>query len=123
MLRNKFLKKFKNEKTDFQFVFSGMPGTRSWVIEIDHGKARVFRGELDFPRTIVNASARDFIDTTTGYLNPEKALMAGKMTVNGPVMKMTLSVVTLILMCRPVPEPQSQLKKILKAIMPMPCLD
>ncbi len=88
MLKNKDLRKFKNEKTDFQFVFTGMPGTKKWFIEIDHGKARCKRGEIDFPHTIVNATARAFLDTSTGYLNAEKALMSGQMTVSGPVMKM-----------------------------------
>jgi putative sterol carrier protein len=90
MLRKKFLKKFKNDKTNFQFVISDMPGVKSWVVEIDHGKARVFRGELDFPETILNTSARDFLDITTGYLKAPKALIAGRMTINGPVMKMKI---------------------------------
>jgi putative sterol carrier protein len=60
-----------------------MPGKRSWVIDIDDGEVRVYRGEKDIPHMVINASARDFIDLTTGYLTEAKAMMSGRLAVNG----------------------------------------
>lgn len=76
-------KKFKGVRTDFQFTFSEMPGRKSWVLEIDDGKVRVTRGEKDFPHMVINASARDFIDLTSGYLSETTAMMSGRLAVNG----------------------------------------
>ncbi len=91
MVGKKEYKKFKGTKTDFQFIFSEMPGEKSWVLDIDDGKVRVYRGEKDFPHMVVNSSARDFIDLATGYLPEAKAMMSGKLAVNGgPVMKMKI---------------------------------
>ena len=83
MVRNKTFKKYKGMTTDFQFTFSEMPGKRSWVIDIDDGKVRVYRGEKDMPHMVINASARDFIDLTTGYLPEARAMMSGRLAVNG----------------------------------------
>ena len=91
MVQKKEYKKFKGTKTDFQFTFSEMPGKKSWVLDIDDGKVRVYRGEKDFPHMVVNSSARDFIDLTTGYLPEAKAMMSGRLAVNGgPAMKMKI---------------------------------
>ena len=83
MVRQKHFKKFEGMKTDFQFTFSEMPGKKSWVIDIDDGKVRVYRGEKDLPHMVINASARDFIDLTYGYLPEAKAMMSGRLAVNG----------------------------------------
>jgi putative sterol carrier protein len=69
--------------TDFQFTFSEMPGKKSWVIDIDDGKVRVYRGEKDLPHMVIIASARDFIDLTSGYFPEAKAMMSGRLAVNG----------------------------------------
>ena len=83
MVRNKTFKKYQGMTTDFQFTFSEMPGKRSWVIDIDDGKVRVYRGEKDMPHMVINASARDFIDLTTGYLPEARAMLSGRLAVNG----------------------------------------
>ncbi len=89
-LRGKEFPKLKDEETDFQIIFSGMPGTRKWALIIDKGRASIRRGEIDYPHTIINAEARAFIDTVTGRVAPEKALMAGKVTLTGPAAKMKI---------------------------------
>lgn len=83
ILKRKDLKKFKNTKADYQFAFSKMPGVVKWTLEIDHGKARIYRGELDIPSLVINSSARDFIDVATGYLGEAKAVIGGRIGVNG----------------------------------------
>ena len=83
MVRGKEYKKFRGRKTDFQFTFTEMPGTKSWVIDIDDGRVNVFRGEKNIPHMVVNSSGRDFIDLATGYLPEAKAMMSGRLAVNG----------------------------------------
>jgi putative sterol carrier protein len=83
MVQKKDHKKFHGVKTDFQFTFTEMPGRKSWVLDIDDGKVRVYRGEKDFPHMVINASARDFVDLTTGYLSEATAMTSGRLAVNG----------------------------------------
>ena len=91
MVHKKEHKKFKGTKTDFQFTFTEMPGRRSWVVDIDDGKVRVYRGEKDHPHMVINATARDFVDLTTGYLPETTAMLSGRLAVNGgPVTKMKM---------------------------------
>jgi putative sterol carrier protein len=91
MVNKKEHKKFKGTKTDFQFTFTDMPGRRSWVVDIDDGKVRVYRGEKDHPHMVINATARDFVDLTTGYLPETTAMLSGRLAVNGgPVTKMKM---------------------------------
>ena len=91
LVRKKEYKKFKGTKTDFQFTFTQMPGRRSWVVDIDDGKVLFYRGEKDHPEMVINASARDFVDMTTGYLPETKAMQSGRLAVNGgPVTKMKM---------------------------------
>ena len=77
MVQKKEYQNFKGQKTNLQFTFSEMPGRKSWVIDIDDGKVRIYRGEKDFPAMIINSSARDFIDLTTGYLSEATAMKEG----------------------------------------------
>jgi len=89
MVKNKEYKKCKGQKMDSQFCFSDMPGKKSWVMDIDDGTVRVYRGEKDMPEMVINASARDFIDLTTGYLSETTAMMSGRLAINGgPASKM-----------------------------------
>jgi putative sterol carrier protein len=83
LVQKKEYKKFKGTRTDFQFTFSQMPGKKSWVVDIEDGRVRVYRGEKDFPHMVINASARDFIDLSTGYLSETTAMMSGRLAVNG----------------------------------------
>jgi hypothetical protein len=83
MLRRKDPRKWKGVRTDFQFTFSDMPGRKSWVLEIDDGRVRMYRGEKDMPHLVINSSARDFIDLMTGYLPEAKAMMSGRLAING----------------------------------------
>jgi len=91
MVKNRKYKKYKGITTDFQFTFSDMPGKKSWVMDIDDGMVRIYRGEKDMPHMVINASARDFIDLTTGYLPETKAMMSGRLAINGgPATKMKM---------------------------------
>ena len=83
MVQNRAYRKFAGTRTDFQFTFSGMPGRKSWVVDIDDGTVRVFRGEKDFPHMVINASARDFVDLATGHLSETTAMMSGRLALNG----------------------------------------
>ena len=59
------------------------------VMDIDDGKVSVYRGEKDMPEMVINSSARDFIDLVTGYLSETKAMMSGRLAINGgPATKM-----------------------------------
>ena len=88
--RGKEYKKLKGEKTDFQIIFSGLPGNQKWALSIDDGRVSIRRGEIDYPHTIINAEARTFLDTVTGKIAPEKALMSGKLTLTGIITKMKI---------------------------------
>ena len=91
IVKNKEYKKFKGQKMDFQFCFTEMPGKKTWVMDIDDGKVQVYRGEKDMPEMVINSSARDFIDLTTGYLSETKAMMSGRLAINGgPATKMKI---------------------------------
>lgn len=83
--------KYRGTHADFQFTFSGMPGRKSWVVEIDDGAVRVVRGERDFPQMVINVSARDFVDLATGHLSETTAMMSGRLAVNGgPALKLKM---------------------------------
>jgi putative sterol carrier protein len=89
MVGKKEYKKFKGKEIAFQFTFNGMPGKKSWVLEIKDGKARITSGIKDYPKMIINASARDFIDFATGYLSMMTAIQSGRIGINGgPAMQM-----------------------------------
>ncbi len=89
MVKKKDHKKFKGKKIAYQFTFDRMPGRTSWVLEIIDGKARMYKGEKDFPNMILNASGRDFIDLATGYLPMMTAIQSGRVGINGgPAMQM-----------------------------------
>ena len=89
MVRNREYRRLRGTRERFQFTFTKMPGRKSWVVDIDDGKVGVHRGEDSVPRMVVNVSARDFIDLATGYLPEAKAMMSGRLAVNGgPATKM-----------------------------------
>ena len=89
MVKKKYHKKFKGKKIAYQFSFDRMPGRKSWVLEINDGKARIVSGEKDFPNMILNATGRDFIDLATGYLPMMTAIQSGRVGINGgPAMQM-----------------------------------
>lgn len=89
MVKKKEHKKFKDKEIYYQFSFDKMPGRKSWVLEIKNGKARVYKGEKDFPDMILNATGRDFIDLATGYLPMMTAIQSGRVGINGgPAMQM-----------------------------------
>jgi len=60
-----------------------MPGKKSWIIDIDGGKVRVGRGDKDLPHVVINVSAPDFMDVTSGYLPETNAMRSGRLAVNG----------------------------------------
>lgn len=89
MVGKKEYKKYKGKSIAYQFTFTGMPGKKSWVLKINDGKAKVTGGIEDYPKMIINASAQDFIDLSTGYLPLNSAIQSGRIGINGgPAMQM-----------------------------------
>jgi len=89
MVQGRDYRKFRDTRESFQFTFTKMPGRKSWVIRIQGGRVEVRRGEEDLPQMVINCSARDFIDLASGYLPEAKAMMSGRLAVNGgPATKM-----------------------------------
>ena len=89
LVKRREYRKLRETRESFQFTFTGMPGRKSWVVRIHEGRVEVQRGEDDLPQMVINCSARDFIDLATGYLPEAKAMMSGRLAVNGgPATKM-----------------------------------
>ncbi len=91
MVGKKEYKKYKGKSLAYQFTFTGMPGRKSWVLRINDGKAKVTSGLEDYPKMIINSSARDFIDLATGYLSMMTGIQSGRIGINGgPAMQMKI---------------------------------
>ncbi len=91
MVKKKEYKKYKGQHLAFQFTIDKIFGKKSWVLDINDGKARVSRGAKGFPKMIINSSGRDFIDLATGYLSMMTAIQSGRVGINGgPAMQMKI---------------------------------
>jgi putative sterol carrier protein len=73
----------------FQFVISG-PGGGEWQCIIRDKTCRVEAGSREKPACTLRMAAADFTGMMTGALTPMQAFTAGKLTIQGDVMKSQL---------------------------------
>ncbi len=65
-----------------QFELSGDTGGK-WYVNIANGACEVQTGTVDSPQATIRMDAADYVDMTTGKLNPMAAFMSGKIKVEG----------------------------------------
>jgi putative sterol carrier protein len=72
----------KGMKAVYQFDLTGENGGKHHFI-IDDGKLERKAGAHEKPNITITMSASDFVDMTTGKLNPQMAFMGGKLKIAG----------------------------------------
>lgn len=74
----------KAKGVDMSIVFdlSGDEGG-TWAVRVADGQAKVVEEAVDNPTATVKMDAQDYVDMTTGKLNPMMAFMSGKVKVEG----------------------------------------
>jgi putative sterol carrier protein len=65
-----------------QFDLSGDNGGQ-WYVKIADGACTVEEGAVDSPKATIRMEASDYVDMSTGNLNPMAAFMSGKVKVEG----------------------------------------
>lgn len=65
-----------------QFDLSG-DGGGQWYVNIADGACSVEKGAAESPKATIQMEASDYVDMTTGELNPMAAFMSGKVKVQG----------------------------------------
>lgn len=65
-----------------QFDLSGDNGGQ-WYVKVADGACSVEEGAADSPKATIRMDAADYVDMTTGKLNPMAAFMSGKVKVEG----------------------------------------
>jgi putative sterol carrier protein len=65
-----------------QFDLSGDDGGK-WYVVIADGACSVEEGTTASPKATIKMDASDYVDMTTGKLNPMAAFMGGKVKVEG----------------------------------------
>jgi putative sterol carrier protein len=65
-----------------QFDLSGDTGGQ-WYVDIANGACEVEKGNTESPTATIRMDAADYVDMTTGKLNPMTAFMSGKIKVEG----------------------------------------
>ncbi len=65
-----------------QFDLSGDDGGK-WYVTIADGNCAVEEGTVDSPKATIRMDANDYVDMTSGKLNPMAAFMSGKVKVEG----------------------------------------
>jgi putative sterol carrier protein len=73
----------------FQFTISG-PGGGDWHVEVRDGECEVGEGKHEKPTTTIKMSDEDFIKYIEGKLPAMQAYTAGKLKVEGDLMKSQL---------------------------------
>ena len=58
-------------------------GGGSYQIKIDDGKATLQEGVAEAPSVTINVAAHDWLNITSGKLDPTKAFMTGKLKIAG----------------------------------------
>jgi len=64
------------------FKLSGDDGGE-WGVKVADGTCEVVEGGMDSPTATISMDAGDYVDMTTGKLNPMMAFMSGKVKVDG----------------------------------------
>ena len=54
-----------------------------WAVKVADGACKVVEGEVDSPTATIKMDANDYVDMTSGKLNPMMAFMSGKVKVDG----------------------------------------
>ena len=66
----------------YQFDLSGDNGGK-WHIVINNETCDVKEGAAASPSITISMSAQDYVDMSTGKLNPQVAFMSGKLRISG----------------------------------------
>ncbi len=66
----------------YQFDLTG-DGGGTWNVAIADGACAVNEGAADGPNITITMAASDYLDMTTGKLNPQMAFMGGKLKIKG----------------------------------------
>lgn len=69
-------------KMEVQFELSGDDGG-AWYVKVADGACTIEEGAIDSPQATVKMDATDWVDMSTGKLNPMAAFMSGKVKVEG----------------------------------------
>ncbi len=72
----------KGMRAVYQFELTGESGGKHHFI-IDDGKLERKSGAHEKPNITITMSGSDFVDMTTGKLNPQMAFMGGKLKIAG----------------------------------------
>jgi len=73
----------------FQFAISG-PGGGEWFVAVKDASCKVSEGKTEKPTTTIRMSDTDFIDLIAGKLDGMQAYSAGRLKVEGDIMKSQL---------------------------------
>ncbi|HYB91512.1 MAG TPA: SCP2 sterol-binding domain-containing protein [Candidatus Binataceae bacterium] len=66
----------------YQFDLSGDNGGK-WHVVINNQACEVKEGPAASPSITISMAAQDYVDMTTGKLNPQVAFMSGKLRITG----------------------------------------
>ena len=55
----------------------------NWAVKVADGKCEVVEGGVDDATATIKMDANDYVDMTSGKLNPMMAFMSGKVKVDG----------------------------------------
>ena len=72
----------KGLNATYQFDLSGDNGGK-WQVVIDNGTCTVKEGAAASPNITLSMTAQDYVDMSTGKLNPQVAFMSGKLRIAG----------------------------------------
>ncbi len=73
----------------FQYSISG-PSGGDWTVAVKDGTCEVTAGKAEKPTCTLKISDSDFVDMTSGKLDPMAAFTSGKLKIEGDVMKSQL---------------------------------
>jgi putative sterol carrier protein len=74
--------KAKGINMAIQFDLTG-EGGGTWAVNVADGKVNVVEEAVASPTATVKMDANDYVDMSTGKLNPMMAFMSGKVKVDG----------------------------------------
>ena len=65
-----------------QFEITG-EGGGTWRAVLENGALRIVEGGVPAPELVITASAKDYVDISTGALNEQLAFMTGRIRAKG----------------------------------------